>query len=67
MNAPPLRPLAERMKNGRIAVYIAAGYQHLTHSEAVELLEQLSAALADPGDGPPIQQTEPKAVEPHAV
>lgn len=41
-----LRPLADRLPDGRIAVYVGGAYQYMTEAEATVLLQQLSAALA---------------------
>lgn len=49
MNAPTtFRPLAERQPDGRIAVYVGAGYNFLPREKALVLLQQLAAALRIP-------------------
>jgi|ThiBio_1000_plan_1041568.scaffolds.fasta_scaffold00893_18 hypothetical protein len=49
MNAPTtFRPLAERQPDGRIAVYVGAGYNFLPHEKALVLFQQLAAALRIP-------------------
>ncbi len=49
MNAPTIfRPLAERQPDGRIAVYVGAGYNFLPREKALVLLQQLAAALRIP-------------------
>jgi hypothetical protein len=49
MNAPTtFRPLAERQPDGRIAVYVGAGYNFLPREKALVLFQQLATALRIP-------------------
>lgn len=53
-----LRPLAEALPDGRIAVYIGAAYSYLPRDKARVLLSQVAQALGDdaapvPADGAP--------------
>lgn len=45
MNAPVFRPLADRLPNGRIAVYVGATYSQLAGAEALQMFVQLADAM----------------------
>lgn len=48
MSALTYRPLAERMEDGRFAVYVGANYQYMPREAALALLDQLGRALQIP-------------------
>ena len=42
---PEFKPIAHATKEGRVAVYIGAGYQQLPMGAAISLRQQLDAAI----------------------
>lgn len=48
MNASRFKPVVAREPDGRIAVYVGAAYQYLSHEAALSMFQQMAGALRIP-------------------